>query len=470
MSETIPKFAVIGRVNKGKSSIVSTLSEDDSVVIDSSPGSTKYCQEIPFRVDGKTLMILIDTPGFREAPRALAWMRKQEDSAANRRKVVSEFVEKFQSTRDFIDECRLLIPILNGAGILYVVDGAKPFRQNYEAEMEILRWTGQPRMALINKIGENNYSDQWRPALDQYFSVVRIFNAHNVGFKDRIRLLEAFRELDESWRGIINESIHYLKSERERRRKVASNIIASLLIDELTYEQEITIEKNEDFQIHKFRIESQFHEYLRKRELKSRKDIQRLYQHLKIQTDEDDLTQPVFEQDLFAKSTWNILGLTPKQLIALGAVAGATVGGIIDAAVGGASFMMGTLLGGTAGAASVLYFSTKRFVSIDNIIEMLQGSKIVRIGPHKNPNFPWILLDRALLHYKNIYDLAHSRRDKISLYQNNKNQGVVAKINSKQREKLNKLFVSIRKKRIRDSENLQNLLENIIKENIQQID
>ncbi|MBC8182379.1 GTPase and DUF3482 domain-containing protein [candidate division KSB1 bacterium] len=469
MSIDVPKFTIIGRVNKGKSSIVSTLSEDDSVIIDSKPGSTKYCQEFPFRIDGKTLMILIDTPGFREAPRALAWLRAHEDSVTNRREVVSKFVRTFQNSDEFVDEYRLLTPILNGAGILYVVDGARSFRKNYEAEMEILRWTGQPRMALINKIGENDFSDEWRPALDQYFSVVRSFNAHHVRFVDRIRLLEAFRELHESWRESINVSINHLKSEWERRQRVTANIFANLLIDELTYQQEITIGKNEDPAFQKYKIEARFHDYLRSRERKARRAIEHLYQHLKIQIDEDELAVPVYEQDLFAKSTWNVLGLTPKQLIALGAVAGATAGGILDAAVGGASFMMGTLLGGSVGAASVLYFSTRRFVSIDNIIEMLQGSKIIRIGPHKNPNFPWILLDRALLHYLNIRDLAHSRRKKISLQSESNEQRLVKNLESMQRKELNRLFSVIRKKGNRETAKIQVELEKILREIVNDI-
>ncbi len=458
----VPKFAVIGRINKGKSSIVSTLAEDDSVIIDSTPGTTRYCQDFPFRVDGRTLMILIDTPGFQQAPRALSWLKAHEDSITTRKEVVLKFLETFQNTNEFVDECRLLEPILNGAGILYVVDGARPFRRNYEAEMEILRWTGQPRMALINKIGQGDYSDQWRPALDQYFSVVRSFNAHYVGFIDRIRLLGAFRELYEPWRDSINESIHYLKTEWERRQRVATNIIVSLLIDELTYEQEIAIGKNKDPKDYKHQIEAEFHDYLRNREQKARKAIEHLYQHLRIETEENDLDRPIFEQDLFARSTWNLLGLTLKQLIALGAIAGATVGGILDASVGGASFMIGTLIGGTVGGVSVLYVSTKRFATIENIIGIFQGKQIIRIGPHKNPNFPWILLDRALLHYKSIRDLAHSRREKISLLANSNEQRIVANLDTSTRKELNRVFSLIRKKRSRDITSLETEIERIL--------
>jgi len=469
MNSTIPKFAVIGRVNKGKSSIVSTLAEDDSVNIDAMPGTTHHCQEFPFRLDGRTLIILIDTPGFQQAPRALAWLRDHEDSVTNRREVIAKFVNTFRDSNDFVDECRLLVPILDGAGILYVVDGAKPFRKNYEAEMEILRWTGQPRMALINKIGEGDFSDEWHPALDQYFSVVRSFNAHYVGFQDRIRLLEAFRELHDPWRDSINESVRYLKAEWERRQKISACVIASLLIDELTYEQEIAINKDENPKNYKHKIEAEFHDYLRNRERNARKAIEHLYQHLKVETEEDELDRPVFEQDLFAESTWSLLGLTTKQLIALGAIAGATVGGILDATVGGASFMAGTLIGGTIGAGSVLYFSTNRFATIENIIGVLQGKQMIRIGPHKNPNFPWVLLDRALLHYKSIRDLAHSRREKIKISAQSHDQGIAATLDSGIKKELNRIFSSIRKKRSGDMTERQRVLEMVLIKVIEQI-
>ena len=61
-----------------------------------------------------------------------------------------EFLQAHVSDARFHDERELLRPIVEGAGILYVVDGSRPYGRQYEAEMEILRWTGRPRMALIN--------------------------------------------------------------------------------------------------------------------------------------------------------------------------------------------------------------------------------------------------------------------------------------------------------------------------------
>ena len=459
----IPTFAVIGRVNKGKSSIVSVLAEDETVVIDSGAGTTLVCQEFPVKVDGQTIIILIDTPGFQQAPRALSWMRQREVSAANRRDTVVEFFEHFKSKDDFVDECRLLEPIINGAGILYVVDGAKPFRRNFEAEMEILRWTGQPRMALINHIGDDDYTESWRPALDQYFSVVRQFDAQHVKFSDRLELFRAFRELHDAWRPKVDEAIKYLESERQRRERESAHIISEMLADELSYYVEIGLHTHEDIEDHRASLESKFHEWLRKRENKSRHAIEKLYQHKNLEREETELGKPVFQQDLFAESTWDILGLTPRQLFTLGAITGAALGGAIDVAVGGSSFLAGAVGGALIGAGSVAYFSTKRFASIEHVSKFLQGSRFVRVGPHKNQNFPWVLLDRALLHYFTIRDFAHSRREKI-IIQNSENTGIVKELKSTQRRELARIFNTIRKNPNDGNEDDKKFLESILLE------
>jgi GTP-binding protein EngB required for normal cell division len=55
-----PRFVVVGHVNRGKSSVVSTLAADETVRIDETPGTTRHCREFPMRVDGETLYILME--------------------------------------------------------------------------------------------------------------------------------------------------------------------------------------------------------------------------------------------------------------------------------------------------------------------------------------------------------------------------------------------------------------------------
>ncbi len=149
----MPRFAIVGHPNKGKSSIVATLAEDDAVAISPHPGTTTQARAYPMRLDGETLYELIDTPGFQRARETLdlaRGARARRGRARGRRARV-----RASARRDdprFHDECELLQPIVDGAGILYVVDGSRPYGRQYEAEMEVLRWTGRPRMALINLI------------------------------------------------------------------------------------------------------------------------------------------------------------------------------------------------------------------------------------------------------------------------------------------------------------------------------
>ena len=77
MSEQVPTFVVVGHVNKGKSSVVATLTEDPTVPIDWTPGTTATTGAYTLMVEGKPVLRLLDTPGFQDAPAALAWMQKR---------------------------------------------------------------------------------------------------------------------------------------------------------------------------------------------------------------------------------------------------------------------------------------------------------------------------------------------------------------------------------------------------------
>ena len=183
-----PTLAVVGHPNKGKSSLVSTLSQDDSVGIGADPGTTIRSRAYPMRLDGQLLYTLVDTPGFQRARQVLAWLeaRAAEEgaSAADRARLVRDFVVEAGHAERFPDESELLRPITEGAGILYVVDGGVPYGPEYEAEMEVLRWAGAPSMAIINPIDRDTYVEDWRSALGQFFRVVRVVDAVRSGFRD----------------------------------------------------------------------------------------------------------------------------------------------------------------------------------------------------------------------------------------------------------------------------------------------
>jgi hypothetical protein len=450
----VPRFAVVGRVNKGKSSIVATLAEDDSVRVDPRPGTTVEVREYPVRVDGRTLFVLVDTPGFEDAPRALAWLRAADVSAAERPARVEAFVRAHEASGDFVEERRLLAPVLAGASVLYVVDGTKPFRPNYEAEMEILRWTGRPGMALVNRIGDGDHAEAWHRALGQYFRIVRDFDAFSATFEERLHLLEAFRALRPEWRAPIDEALAALVAQRRRRRADAAAEVADLLADALTHVEEVSVGDEAALAAERDRLERSFHDALRRRETRARRRVEGLYGHAAAVFEESALARPVLAQDLFAEETWRVLGLSPGQLVAASALAGATAGGVLDAAVGGASFLAGTVLGGALGGGAAAYSLGRRYARVRpaggwpgllrDARRLVAGDRRFQIGPHAGPNFPWVLLDRALLHHAAVARHTHARRGTVALPDGGR-AGVAADLGAAERRELEAIFRRLRR-------------------------
>ena len=68
-------FAVVGHPNEGKSSVVSTLTEDDTVRITPLPGETVVCRSFPVIIDGREMLRFVDTPGFQSPRATLEWLQ-----------------------------------------------------------------------------------------------------------------------------------------------------------------------------------------------------------------------------------------------------------------------------------------------------------------------------------------------------------------------------------------------------------
>lgn len=415
VTTTIPTFAVVGRVNKGKSSVIASLIENDRVKISPRPGTTTECVRYDVAVDGQTLFCVIDTPGFEDAPRALYWMKSRERSAAERPGLVREFVNTFAGTDEFVEECRLLQPVLDGACILYVVNGDEPYRPNYEAEMEILRYTGRPTMALINRSTSGRYLDEWQRALDQFFKLVRLFDAHGVTYHDRRALLEAFRLLTPQFAGQLDAALAGLALERRRRRYEVAGIAADLLVDALSFHLTVVLREDQVLDLERARLEREFHDRLRQLETAAHRKMAEVFLHRLEGWSPETAAELEGGADLFAEETWDVMGLSPTTLVALSALSGAAAGGALDAAVGGASFMTGAMIGGLGGLSLGVYEVNRRFASashlkdqVESALNATRGGQRIRVGPHPSLNFPFVLLSRAVLHFERIRAWAHA--------------------------------------------------------------
>ncbi|MGH0031476.1 MAG: DUF3482 domain-containing protein [Myxococcota bacterium] len=435
-----PVFAVVGHPNKGKSSIVSTLAHDDSVKIASEPGTTQVCRHFPMRVDGVVQYVLVDTPGFQRARRALAWMRERETTAAEHRAVVEAFVSAHRGGDAFPDECELLAPILEGAGILYVVDGSVPYGPEYEAEMELLRWNGEPSMALINPIGQSDHVAEWRAALQQYFKVVRVFDALDAPFDKQVELLRAFGQLREEWRDPLTRAAEVLVEERRRVHERVARTIAEMIADMLAYSATRRLSADADPRLHEAGLEQAYTDALRERERRGRREVELHHGHRRIERREGEVE--LLDQDLFSTDHWFFWGLNRRQLVATGAAGGALVGGAVDAGVGGASLLLGTLLGATVGGATALFGSGR--LTRTRVANLPLGGKLLRCGPTRDVNFPYVVLGRALYHHARVVGRTHANRGTLALAPDGEGEGWLDRIDRERRKGVERCFRRLR--------------------------
>lgn len=443
-----PEFAVVGHPNKGKSSIVSTLSHNDNVQISSRSGTTESAHHYTVETS-RGQYDLIDTPGFQRPIKTLAWLNQHCSSASERAITVKRFVENAECQQQFKDEVALLEPIVNGAAILYVVDGSRPYGREYEAEMEILRWTGQPSMALINPIENSDCIQEWQSALAQYFKSVRVFNPMKADFEKHIELLQTFTHLNPNWASVLNRIIDDLKVKRSQQQHNSVVILARLVDDLCQYQYCQKVLTEAQAKHIEPVIARQYKDWMKQREEQAVEALLTNYAHFQTQI---SLQQFDLPPDLFDCDQWFAWGLNKKQLVSAAAMAGAVGGAAVDLAVAGHSFMLGAIGGGLIGAGSAWFGADKL---VDTKIKGLPvGGYQACIGPIKNRNFPYVVIGRFIHLYRQIAQLNHANRQPLN-FDANDFQAKIDSLESSAQKKLHKACEQlIKQKPIDDLEEL----------------
>ena len=402
----LPVIAILGDVNHGKSSVVATLAEDDSVRIGPFPTTTQ-CQR--FRV--RDLFEFVDTPGFQNAREALHEL-KSAGSHADPLSVFRDFLQRHLDDRFFVHESRLLEPVIAGASLLYVVDVSQPMEPRHDAEMEILRLTGAARIALLNQTGEPTHRAAWEARLRQNFSTVIDFNAHRADFANRLALLEALATVDLAGKAKLRAAIKVLQKDRDEKLDSAARIIIDLLGEVLPLKLTEALRDPTEPAKQRLALEERFRQKIVEREVWAHRALVKIFAHRLVSVSREG-GSGFLSDGLFVERTWSLLGLSGWRLLAAGAGGGALVGAKVDLMFGGATWGLGAALGAGlgGGAAFAGSRSAPNFkLRLPYLTRQLIGTELTA-GPITHENFPWILLDRALGVFVSVSSRAHARRD-----------------------------------------------------------
>ncbi len=434
-------FAVVGHPNKGKSSVVAALTQNDEVRISPVAGTTRLAQRFTLRLDQKILFELVDTPGFQRPRPCLEWLKREPVTADQKPARVAAFVAEHAGAKRFRDEVELLRPIIEGAGIIYVVDGSLPYSPEYEDEMEILRWTGRPRLALINPIGGEGHVKDWEKALGQYFSLVRVFDPLHASFEQHLQLLQTFGQLTPQRRAEFDRAIKELESYREKKLRQAARIVVESLYRLLSWQvsRPALVDDNEALaRLLPEEIE-RFNAQLNKIELEGRRELEALFGHRHLNAAMSRLE--LAHGELMDREQWSLWGLNRRQLVIASAGAGAAIGFVADVGLGGHSLMAGTLGGGLVGGISG-WLGTNTLK--DKLPVWLQASARKKVlGPVRDPNFAFVILARSLAHAHAMLSRSHADRDDLVIREEDRNS--MQSLDSKTQINLLKLSMRLRK-------------------------
>lgn len=402
-------FAVVGHPNKGKSSIVATLAKSDDIQISQRSGTTTRADAIVVKTKHSSYG-LIDTPGFQRPSKVLKWLKAHCNSAANRAATVAEFLADEDCQRLFKEEVELLTPLVQGAAILYVVDGSRPYGVEYEAEMEILLWTGQPSMALINPIENETHVDDWSSALAQYFKIVRLFNPMTADFQKQLKLLEAFAHLKPQWATTIATVTQDLSESRDAQLQRSAKIIAAALDDLCNYQASQKVVDKPQAQAISPLLEQQFKQWMHGREKQAIDELLALYKHHSTALKIAAITLP---PSLFDTDFWYMWGLNKQQLSWVSAASGAAAGAAIDVAVAGSSLFLGMLGGGVVGYAGAV-LGSKKLAEL-KLRGIPLGGYEACYGPIAQRNFPYVIIGRFLFLHQQISRRNHANRQGLEI-------------------------------------------------------
>ncbi|HMA66322.1 MAG TPA: GTPase/DUF3482 domain-containing protein, partial [Desulfosalsimonadaceae bacterium] len=448
MAENIPVFAILGHPNEGKSSVVATLAEDDAVRISPTPGETRKCREYPVVIDGREVIRFVDTPGFQQPRKSLAWMQQYRGPETKR---VPEFIAAHKNDPDFADECELLSPVARGAGIIFVTDGSRPVRNSDIAEMEILRQTAAPRMAVINPKDrtEHDCLARWKAQARKHFNTIRIFDAQQANYSQRMELLHTLKIIDPDWEKALGMVTAAFRQDWEQRLAESAAIIVELI--EKAAGHRVKKYSRDVASLERIRQElaQTYRADIHQMEADAHKRIKKRFKHNIFNLELPQ--QSIVHDDLFSSRTWKFLGLSRWQLATAAGAGGGIVGAKIDLALAGLSFGVFTALGGVMGAGSAA-LGTERMAKA-RLRGLPLGRAKIRVGPARADQLLFILIDRALIYFSHVINWAHSRRDKPR--HTEAEAGYTASWSTRQKQDARRFFKAVRKQQMQHAEELK---------------
>lgn len=381
----------IGEINDGKTTIVSSLIEDENAIISSAPGTTTRAHRHSWTdTRGNPVFCVWDTPGFEETDDLHAWFM---DHAARTDNLAAEFIRTHQTDTRWERDIELLRPIAGGALVVYVAASNRKPQSTDQKQLELIRICGANRIALINRKPGKDHSAAWREILKREIGIVRTYSPLTAGIRQRLELLDKLADCAESHEAAIRMARDELERDWQDRLENLARMMLSTL-QETTKASAFSSSSRSDAQ-------ARLSQKLESLETRFRRNARDLFNHRNLTIDAE-----FFRADITVAHTWKAfgIGMTRTKAVFTGGIAGAAAGLILDASIGGLSGGAGAAMGGAFGAGSTAFLIYRPFAFI----------KVGRAGYEARielrSQLLAALLDRMILYARCLLRVSHGDR------------------------------------------------------------
>ena len=342
----LPRLAIVGHTNTGKTSLMRTLTRDRHFgKVSDRPATTRHVEGVELRADGTPALLLHDTPGMEDA---IALAELLEDLAAAERldgpDSIARLLDSPQAKDRFEQEAKVLRQMLACDAALYVVDARDPVLAKYRDELAILARCARPLLPVLNFVSQPGHrADEWRAALARLgLHAIVGFDTVAPELDGERRLYAALATLIEAHRPALERLIEARARESAQRLEAARRLIATLLIDVAAWR--VTVDEAAQAE----HALNDMHAMVRKREQACVAELLALYgfRSQDARPGELPLLDGRWQDDLFSAEALREAGIR----LGTGAAAGAAAGMGIDLVAGGLTLGAAAALGALAGS------------------------------------------------------------------------------------------------------------------------
>jgi hypothetical protein len=348
VSEGLLRIAVVGHTNTGKTSLLRTLTRDESFgEVSDHPAVTRHVEGQHLLVGSRAVAELYDTPGLEDSIGLFEHLRGLRDDPRTEGIVTIESFLAGEGARErFAQEAKAIRQVIASDIALYVIDARERVLGKHTDELAILAWCSRPIVPVLNFIATDEArTATWREHLARVaLHAVAEFDTVVFDEQDEARLYEKMRTLVDAHRATLDALIEDRVRERRETLRAAAAMVGDLLIDAAAC---VEIAPAGDQAACNAAMD-RLRERVRRREQRMLGRMLELFRFSERDLEASEL--PI------ADGRWGIDPFDPEALRQLGiktgsaAAAGATVGLGLDLALAGLSLGTGTAIGAAVGA------------------------------------------------------------------------------------------------------------------------